>query len=238
MNYFPKPTTSPPMDTLLTIATFTANQGFNVNPFLSASKAFRNDELLWDAAKDFQGPEGYTRLMWASMRGHIGRVRWLLARGAKVNIQADRGDTALHLACKHGRKDIVKMLIAAGADVKKPQDILISTFMGYESIVKDLIAAGADVNAKDWDNHTPLMQASESAHHGIMRLLIAAGAYVNASTSYGRTPIMFAASRYAETVRILLEAGADVNAVSRSRTTALSYATEECKKEIEAFLKK
>jgi ankyrin repeat protein len=130
------------------------------------------------------------------------------------------------------------MLIAAGADVKKPQDILIATFMGYESIVKELIDAGANVNARDWDSNTPLMQASDSAHHGIMRLLIAAGAYVNASTSYGRTPLMFAASRYAETVRILLEAGADVNAVSRSRTTALSYASHECKKEIEAFVTK
>ena len=226
------------MDTLLSVATFTANQGFNVNPFLSASKAFRNDELLWDAAKDFQGPEGYTRLMWASMRGHIGRVRWLLARGAKVNIKADRGDTALHLACKHGRIEIVKMLIAAGADAKKTQDILIATFMGYESIVKGLIGAGADVNAKDWDNHTPLMQASDSAHHGIMRLLIAAGAYVNASTSYGRTPLMYAANRYPETVRILLEAGADVNAVSSGGSTVLTYATEECKREIESFVEK
>ena len=84
------------MDTLLNIATFTANQGFSVSPFLSASKAFRDDQLLWDAAKDFQGTGGYTRLMWATMKGHIGRVRWLIERGAKVNIQTENGRSALY----------------------------------------------------------------------------------------------------------------------------------------------
>ena len=204
------------MDTLLNVATFTANQGFSVSPFLSASKTFRDDELLWDAAKDFQGTGGYTRLMWAAMKGHIGRVRWLIERGAKVNMQTENGQSALYYACENGHTGIVKMLIAAGANVNEPKSMYIAMFMGHTEIVKELIDAGANVNATDWDNHTLLMQASESGDHAIMRLLIAAGADVNAKNSYGRTPLSYAADGCAETARILLEAGACVEGIDLS----------------------
>jgi ankyrin repeat protein len=93
----------------------------------------------------------------------------------------------------------------------------IAMFMGHTEIVKGLIDAGANVNATDWDNHTLLIQASESGDHAIMRLLIAAGADVNAKNSYGRTPLMYAADGCAETARILLEAGAYVEGLDLSK---------------------
>ena len=74
------------------------------------------------------------------------RVRWLLARGADVNIANIRGETALILACKTwlpetAAIETIRALIAAGADVNR------ATVYGLTplsfSTVSALIAAGS-----------------------------------------------------------------------------------------------
>jgi ankyrin repeat protein len=51
--------------------------------------------------------------------GHYALVRWLLKHGANVNARADAGSraTALHSAAWNGDLRMVKLLVAAGADV-------------------------------------------------------------------------------------------------------------------------
>ncbi|OCT99058.1 ankyrin repeat domain-containing protein 53 [Xenopus laevis] len=51
-------------------------------------------------------------------------VRYLLERGAKVNVQSKSGVTPLHQAAKEGRQDCITLLLEAGADVhaKDAQD--------------------------------------------------------------------------------------------------------------------
>ena len=41
--------------------------------------------------------------------------RFLIANGANVNARSKDGETALKLAKKYGRKDIVDLLISSGA---------------------------------------------------------------------------------------------------------------------------
>jgi ankyrin repeat protein len=55
----------------------------------------------------------WTPLMSASMRGHEGIVRLLLARGAKQELQDSDGDTALHDAVIDDCDNIVALLCAA-----------------------------------------------------------------------------------------------------------------------------
>jgi ankyrin repeat protein len=57
-------------------------------------------------------------LMGAVDFGHCDLVQWLLRRGANVNARSSEGShTALHSAAWNGDLAMVKLLVAAGADV-------------------------------------------------------------------------------------------------------------------------
>jgi ankyrin repeat protein len=78
----------------------------------------------------------------------LGEVRRLILRGAEVDAQAPRNrTTALHMASAAGHRDVVEVLIEAGANV----------------------------SAQDSDGFTPAQRARENGHDGIVRLLEAAG---------------------------------------------------------------
>jgi ankyrin repeat protein len=62
---------------------------------------------------------------------------------------------------------------------------------GSEDIVKLLIAKGAD--AANFVGDTPLMRAARGGHIENVKLLIRAGAAVLATNSYGETAIIMAA---------------------------------------------
>ena len=78
-----------------------------------------------DADVNVQTRDGGTALHEAAINGHIEIVRMLLTKGAKPNAANGRGQTPLMLACNCAgprkncpwRSDIVRLLIAAGADV-------------------------------------------------------------------------------------------------------------------------
>ena len=60
-----------------------------------------------------------TPLINASRFGHVDVVVFLLNSGANINFQNSQGDTALHHAVYENKYDIVKLLIAKGADIRK-----------------------------------------------------------------------------------------------------------------------
>ena len=76
------------------------------------------------------------------------------------------------------------------ARVKAPEiSILTAAFDGNIEIVKQLLAAGADVNAKDGDGTTPLHCAADAGRKEIVELLIANGADVNAKNFQSKSPL-------------------------------------------------
>lgn len=60
---------------------------------------------------------GLSILHWASDRGHISVVEYLLELKAQVNATDNEGQTPLHYACSCGHIDIVKLLVQHSADV-------------------------------------------------------------------------------------------------------------------------
>ena len=125
-------------------------------------------------------------------------------------------------AAENGHEAVVKMLIAAGADVNHKRNggwtpLWWAAANRHEAVVKVLIAAGADVNKADnadvnkADNYgeTPLWYAAIHGHDAVVKVLIAAGADVNKADKYGETPLHRAAEKgYEAVVKMLKAAGA------------------------------
>ena len=90
------------------------------------------------------------------------------------------GYTALTWACDKGYLEIVKCLLAAGAD-KDKTDMYGSTPLigaargGHVETVQLLLSTGADKDKADNIGSTPLIYAADGDHHEIVQLLQQAG---------------------------------------------------------------
>ena len=228
---------------LLRITTCLAQNGYHkeVGIMVQLNKAFWNDEQIWDAYKDVPGPSGKTRLIFASVRGRLSRVKRLLARGARVNTpQFSTGTTALMGASMCGHLAVVRELILQGANVNAaktdPEDergytaLMLASFLGYFEVVQELCAKGADVNARLTSaGQTSLMCASQEGKLSVVRELLARGADVHAAiTEEGTTALIMAAkSGHVNVARELIDHGASANSRTSDTYTALMWATLE-----------
>jgi hypothetical protein len=125
-------------------------------------------------------------------------------------------ERALESAIDVKATEVVKLLVAAGANVNarkeyKESMLLGACSSGVPEIVKILIDAGADVNAPNEYSARPLDVAAEQGQLEMVKMLLAAGAKVNARNPYGGTALQVAVLRgYKEIVKTLIDAGADV----------------------------
>jgi hypothetical protein len=117
------------------------------------------------------------------------------------------GDTALHVAAAAYRPDIVRKLIAAGADVRarnrrgaEPLHYAADGMPGsmrwdpaaQGATVACLIEAGADPNAVDKSGVTAMHRAVRTRCTGAVRALLAGGADARRRNGNGSTPMLLA----------------------------------------------
>ena len=134
----------------------------------------------------------------AAQAGDVQQVRALLQQGADANAAQADGLTALHWAAMNDSKEIVDLLLYAGATVKP-----LTRLGGY----------------------TPLHLAARSGRANIVQALLAAGSDPDEFTTTGVTAVHFAAqANSGDAVRILAEHGADMNVPDafQSRTPLIS----------------
>jgi hypothetical protein len=72
--------------------------------------------------------------------GHVDLVEWLLARGANVNARATAKSrhTALHSAAWNGDLPMVRLLVAAGADLSARDEEHDGTALGWAEVAIDV----------------------------------------------------------------------------------------------------
>lgn len=161
-----------------------------------------------------------TPLHLAAGGGHAELVRLLLEAGADVLARDACGGTPLHWAAACGSvcvdepdSDEARAAAARGA---APIDT--AALARRVDVVRLLLASGADVNAADRSGITPLQRAASVGYADVLRELIAQGADANArrrqnpaALSSGPVSALESARRFgrSDSERILKEAGAE-----------------------------
>jgi uncharacterized protein len=166
-----------------------------------------------------------TRLADAAMRGDKDAVRSLLKQKVDVNAAHGDGATALHWATYNDDVELVKLLLAAGANVKAAtrEGAITPLFMacqnGNAAVIDVLLKAGADAQSVKANGTTALMMAAASGHADAVKILLERGADVNAKESvYGQTALMFSAALNRDAVvKVLMSHGADANVATTIR---------------------
>ena len=143
------------------------------------------------------------------------------------------------IAAKAGRLDVVRGLIAAGADIDKQDQIRLNPLL-WGSIVGDLdlvrlmVEAGADVERRTRFDGAPIHPAAEKGHLEIVRLLAEeTDVNVNHTNLCGWTPMLEAiilndgGPTQQEIVRLLITAGADPTMVDQWGTSPLQHAEQK-----------
>jgi ankyrin repeat protein len=150
----------------------------------------------------------------------------LLKHRADPNVSRENGETPLMIAARLGRVDIMKGLLASGANVnareKKFGQTALMWAAGNTEALQMLVNGGADIRAvtKAWDvKYTNYLPTTVT--------LGKTGIPWNNDGDYiakkgGQTALHFAVQKNDfESVRILLDAGADVNSTAADGTTPL-----------------
>ena len=125
----------------------------------------------------------------AASKGDVEGVRALLragadcddcAAGSRDDSDSDLdGDTALMVASENGHRDVVELLVGAGADVNQVDEdgwtaLMCASNNGHREVVEALVGAGADVNLAKKNGETALMLASQSGRRDVVKVLVGA----------------------------------------------------------------
>jgi len=186
-------------------------------------------------------------LIQAAIHGNSPGVRQLLLRGAHPDTQDSYGETALTWAAHLGHTDVVKDLLAAGANreargsILKGTPLLLAARGGYRGIVA-LLAVFAKLNIYDSRGASALMLAIEQPDEivkpqrrilGILETLIRAGIDLDLQDYEGNTALMWAIRRRnLDALRLLLSSGANPHLKNDAGQTALQIADESGDTEI------
>lgn len=131
----------------------------------------------------------------AAASGRADEVERLLKGGAAADEKNAAGLTPLMTAARAGHLEVMRLLIAAGANINLFNDeyetCALFQAMAWRNVeaVKVLTDAGADVNLFGKNGFTALMHAAYKADRSLIKHLVSAGADIRAKNSDGQTAL-------------------------------------------------
>lgn len=189
-----------------------------------AGETWKAREALSRGAKiEARDPgSNWTPLMWASLNGKLGTVRYLLSRGAKPNALGggDRRMILLSLGREYSQTS------GEGATVSRSgffignanvTALLLASCGGYGMTVEELLKKGANPNIAAASGDTPLAGAAYSGNLASVEALLKNGAKLEARDYQGGTALVSAVLEgRTEVVKALLQRGASTRVTWRN----------------------
>lgn len=132
-----------------------------------------------------------TPLHHALASGHIDMAKYLIERGADIDLKDKDKAAPLHNAAFLGSLEVVDLLLKKGAaalnegNFRGQTPLHFACERGHPAVVTRLLDAGADIEARDMIGRTPLMTTGMSQNMEIAKDLIERGADVNAAAKRG-----------------------------------------------------
>ncbi|KAI4144975.1 MAG: hypothetical protein LQ340_006475 [Diploschistes diacapsis] len=168
----------------------------------------------------------------ACKAGYIECIRPLLRYGVDLDLQDQKGVTALMLASRHRSEGCLKPLLQHGANANLQDEsgdtaLIIACRYNDTGNVELLLQHWANANLQDKSGNTALMRASVHGIKGCLELLLRHGANANLQDKSGDTALMIAC-RYDNpgNVELLLQHRANANLYDKRGKTALILASE------------
>ncbi|MFC3196244.1 ankyrin repeat domain-containing protein [Parapedobacter deserti] len=131
-----------------------------------------------------------------------GLVEQVLNRADLIDAVSEHGFTPLGVATHFGNEDIVRLLLANGADPNIQSQNGYNVYplhaaigSGFDSIAKMLIEAGAEVNVLQSSRTSPLHLASQNGNIDLIILLLENGALLEIKNDMGKTASDLAAEK-------------------------------------------
>jgi len=215
---------------------------------------------------NFKDEKGKTMLFYAAKKGYAQLTKYLISRGARVNIRDKWNFTPLHEAAD---KAVAEILIDNGALVniqsnsglsplqtavyglrietarflvekRANSNFFLDAAIGrLDQIKKQVSRNPSIVNNKGMGDWTPLHHATVTGQYPTVEFLISKGADLNALTSKGESPLHLAVSRgHTSIVKLFIINGAKLNEKDKYGQTPLQIAKANEFKEIIKLLKK
>ena len=148
-----------------------------------------------------------------------------------IDVADSTGRTTLAWAASQGDEDVVKALLACGANPNHKDTIgstplHMSVYASSPECLRLLLNANADVDIKDYDGDTPLTIAAQAENRtDFLELFLAHGADIECTNSFDNTPLrLSAAANNPKQVSLLLRRGANINASESDGRTAFHSA--------------
>lgn len=180
----------------------------------------------------------YRGLHAAAQHGDVGAIQRGIADKADLNIRDLYGRTPLHVATYARQREVIKMLMQAGADPGLLENdrydaVTIAAVADDEDSLRLLLALGASarLTTSRYDG-TALIAAAHLGHDGIVRQLIVAGAPLDHVNNLHWTAAIEAVvlgdggPRHQATLRALVDAGANLQLADRHGNTPLMLARQ------------
>jgi len=147
---------------------------------------------------------GVTPLIGAANAGHVDICKYLLRRGADVNIPVSDGTDriALHAASQMGFVSVVQLLLEQRAnpraqDLTKANPLHLAVRHGHAGATELLLKSKANPNQSDESGHVPINDAVAKDRFDLVTMLLEHGSLVNVrnmagleAISFSRTPQM------------------------------------------------